>query len=783
MLAGPDSPGGSGSAGARAASENRAPGSARSRAPSLVFAGGGRQTRPMAGRRGLRWLLRHDPGLAASRRAARVAVVATAAFMLTRYGLGSPTVAVYAVFGAIGFGVLSQVVGTPRERTRTLAACFAAGTVLLTLGTLLAGNTWAATAGMLVVGVVVAFLPTGGPRTAGVASGLQLLYILPSFPPYAPETLPGRILGLAIGMGILAVADRLLWPPRPIESYACRAAAAARAIADLVDAATAGVGDLPSRRAAAEHADGRLRLLATPWEERPTGPGAEDRGLAHLGSALRAVRGRVEVLIAGDIEGSGGEPAECVNPDVRTPLAATATSLRGTADALLGRGPVPGVADVDAARAAYTARRLSAIATVRDGEEAISRARAAVAVGQILSAQRVAVQAARVVVDPRGRARTPTPGDLAWWASAPTPVLWWRRIRAHLSLRSVYLQNAVRLGVGLALARLVAGELDLSHGLWVLLATLTLMRTSVTTTRATLLPVVLGTTAGAVLAAGLLAVVGDETVVYAVLFPVLCVAAVGAGQVLGMIAGQASFTLLIAVLFAQLAPAGPSLAGARLLDVVVGAVIGIGVGAAVWPAGGHGEMRRDAAQCLLTTADLLTAMAAWLSGAGPRTEVAARLKAADHRMLLFEATFLQYRSERRGRHEHDADWFTVLGVVHRAVRAARSALDDPAEPDSASPWPDLVDQLHRDAGALAEGYRGVARALRAGHDPAAVLPLPADFLDRALGAIADAPGRPEHAREALWLVYAWGRLGWLADDLATLGAALSPARSPSPAAA
>ena len=87
-------------------------------------------------------------------------------------------------------------------------------------------------------------------------------------------------------------------------------------------------------------------------------------------------------------------------------------------------------------------------------------------------------------------------------------------------------------------------------------------------------------------------------------------------------------------------------------------------------------------------------------------------------MLLFEATFLQYRAERRGRYEDDVDWFTVLGVVHRAVRAARSALDDPAEPDTVSPWPDLVAQLHRDAGVLADGYRGVAGALQADRDPA-----------------------------------------------------------------
>jgi hypothetical protein len=61
----------------------------------------------MAGRRALRRLLRRDPRLGACRRGLRVAVVATVAFTLCRYAVGDPVAAVYAVFGAIGFGVLS----------------------------------------------------------------------------------------------------------------------------------------------------------------------------------------------------------------------------------------------------------------------------------------------------------------------------------------------------------------------------------------------------------------------------------------------------------------------------------------------------------------------------------------------------------------------------------------------------------------------------------------------------------------------------------------------------
>lgn len=727
----------------------------------------------MAGRRALRGLLRRDPRLGACRRGLRVSVVATVAFMLCRYAVGDPVAAVYAVFGAIGFGVLSQVVGTPAQRSRTLLVCFGVGAALVTLGTLLSVSTWAATVGMLVIGTAVAYVPIGGPRPAGVANGLQLLYILPSFPPYAPETLPSRLLGLALGLGLLALADRLLWPPSPPRPYAWRAAAAARALAALLEATTTGAEDLAARRAAATHAADRLRLLATPWEERPTGPSARDRGLMHLGGSLRAVRGRVEALGEGTLRsGVGG------------PLASTAASLRRTAAALRDEGPLPELADLDAARDAKTQRRLTRVATVDDDEEAVDHARTAVVVEHILAEQRVVLQAARAVVEPRDGPRVPAPDELAWWTTAPPRTLWWRRIRGHLSPRSVYLQNAVRLGVGLAAARFVAGQFDLSHGLWVLLATLTLMRTSVSTTRASLMPAIVGTTAGAVAAAGLLALAGPDTAVYVLLFPVLCFASVVAGQVLGTIAGQACFTVLVAVLFAQLGPADPALAGVRLLDVAVGALVGIGVGAAVWPAGSHGEVRRDAALSLRAAADLLAASVAWLSGRGTRAGVEAELEEADHLILLFEPTFLQFRAERRWRHEDDIDWFTVLGVAHRASRGARAALvgglgpdPDPAE----QIWPDLAARLDRDAALIVEGYRAVARRLRSPHVPVEVPAPSPDFLDAALRAIAEAPGRRDHPARVLRLVDAWGWLGWLADDLATLGAVVVPARPEQPA--
>ena len=74
---------------------------------------------------------------------------------------------------------------------------------------MLAVNTWAAVAGMLVVGFLIAYAGVGGPRVVGAANGLQLLYILPSFPPYQPDALGSRLIGLILAVGLLTIADRV----------------------------------------------------------------------------------------------------------------------------------------------------------------------------------------------------------------------------------------------------------------------------------------------------------------------------------------------------------------------------------------------------------------------------------------------------------------------------------------------------------------------------------------------------------------------------------------------
>ena len=64
----------------------------------------------------------------------------------------------------------------------------------------------------------------------------------------------------------------------------------------------------------------------------------------------------------------------------------------------------------------------------------------------------------------------------------------WPRLLSHLSFRSVWFRNAVRGGAGLALAVAVIEITDVEHGFWVVLGTLSVLRSNALGTGATAFP-------------------------------------------------------------------------------------------------------------------------------------------------------------------------------------------------------------------------------------------------------------------------------------------------------
>ena len=474
------------------------------------------------------------------------------------------------------------------------------GWLLVSLGTLLSVSTAAATAGMFVLGFVVSFVGVGGPRLVGLAAGAQLLYILPCFPPYDPGSLGWRLAGVTLAVLLLAGAELVLWPDPTPEPYTAKVGRAVDALAGCLTALAegwtgrAGEGDrytalLPD---AAEAADA-LRPSRSPPMERPASAGRRDRALMIAAGTARLLLGRTVDLHDADAHRATGLPAAAA-------LLRQAASCADAAARWLRAEGRDGAAvpDTDRVAAALVAFRADRAATPPDGvpPEWLRLNSLALSLGEWTKSL---VAAVRVVAGaPVASTSLPAalPGPL-WFAHLSTPRLWWQRLREHLTPRSVYFQGALRLAAALAVARLLAGVLDLSHGFWVLLTILTLLRASAAETRALLWPALVGTVIGSVVAAALL-VVGIPPTAFAVALPLVMLIGFAAGPLLGLGWAQALFTLVIALVFAQVSPVDWHLAEARVVDVAVGAAIGLATGLLAWPRGGSGELHRAAGRFL-----------------------------------------------------------------------------------------------------------------------------------------------------------------------------------------
>ncbi len=614
------------------------------------------------------WLRRHDPQLIAVRRAARVTLVACLGFYFCRYVLNNPGMAPYALFGAFALGALSQIPGTPGQRARTLLCVLPVGGLLLTLGTLLSVNTWAATAGMFVLGFLVSFAGVGGPRLVGLITGTQLLYILPCFPPYDPGSLLWRLAGLTLAVLLLAGAELVLWPDPAPRPYPARLADAIGHLAGCLTAVADGwSGDAGARdRLAAllpeaTDAADALRPSRLPPTQRPASAGRRDRALTATAGTARLILGRAVDLYFTDHTEAADVPAAAAL------LHQSASCARAAADWLAGTGPVPDTDRVMAALNTFRVARMNTDPTGIDPDR-LRLGSLALALGEWTKSM---VTTVRIAAGEGIHAdTTPSPAQPGqfWYAYEPTYRLYWHRLKENLTPRSVYFQGALRLAAALAAARLLAGVLDLSHGFWVLLTILTVLRTSAAETRSALRPALIGTVAGSIVAAVLL-VVGIPPPVYAFVLPVVMLVGLAAGPLLGLGWAQALFTLVITLVFAQVTPVDWRLAEARVLDVVIGAAVGVLIGLFAWPRGGLGELHRatgtflaDSARVVRMTVDVIA------HGRPP----GAPLPRARQDGQLAESTYALYQTEQHP--PATLDWQATLVAGHHAVRGAEALI-------------------------------------------------------------------------------------------------------------
>ncbi|MEU8420530.1 FUSC family protein [Micromonospora sp. NPDC048835] len=712
-------------------------------------------------------LRRRDPGDAILRRAARLTLVASLVFYGCRYGAGSPTLATYGLFGTIAAGSFAQLPGPAPQRARILVLSLPAVWALIAAGSLLAWSTWAAAAGMLVVGFVVAFAGVGNPRLVGLASAFQLFYILASFPPYQPGTLPERLGGVTLAIVLLAAAEVLLWPdPVPV-SYRQRLAEAADGVAAFLDAAAERLTDPPAAErltgppAAERSTDppreraydvvAAIELARTPPTWAPTAASAQDRALRICAAALREVLAEADRLVADA-------------PSAPIPGLAAARLLRACADTTrdAGRSLSPGApavdpADLDVAVGRAEAAYPVAAGTGHGAPDVPRLCRDATALA-LAGQARVFAVGCRVATGAPLDGEDTTSGLFEYARRSPW-TLYWRQFRTHLAPRSAHLHSSLRLAVALAVARVAAGVLQLTHGFWVLLATLTVLRTSAADTRTALRPAVLGTIVGAVVSGGVMLVV-DAPIVYAIVLPITLLLAFGVGRLLGPLWQQALFTLLLTVVFAQLSPAGWRLAEVRVVDVLLGTVVGVLAGVAMWPRGAGHDLRHNAVRYLAANADAVDQTVAAVLGEAPPPEAA--LGRVRWRMALVDSSYGQYHSERHDPRRQRVNWDAVLSAGHHVVPGAQALLRR-NPPGCLAGWPEAAALLRDATGRLRSAYDALGDEVAHGRtsESTPVSTTCVDQLDRIRPLLAGAdPRAVRHVVE----VDRW--LAGLADSLA-----------------
>ncbi|WP_063831307.1 FUSC family protein [Streptomyces sp. NRRL F-2664] len=690
------------------------------------------------------------PGTVA-RRAIRTTLAACGSFYLFLYGLDQPVAATYALFGVVSMAALSHIPGTGRQRAAVMARTMPAVWLLVAAGTFLAVRTWSAVAGMLVIGFALAFVAAAGPRAAGANPGLQLLYIMPSFPPYAPDTLGARLLGVTFGLVLLVLAELFVLPEPRGPTYRQRAAEAGRVAARCADELGRAPYTLSAATVADLHAAGEaLRPLRVDEADRPAGPGLRDRALAHAGLAARTLLGRMQHLPAPPPGKAPLKPGADLLDAVGRAAAATADLLAGTGTGggrdgrHVGGGAGDGAHGGGAHGEAMRLRRLREEAGDRAEHEehglTAARGRRRAALLEVADAAAAFDTASEIAVRGR-RARIPGGVDAIrfWYAGRSAPQLWGHRLLAHAGPRSVYFQNAVRIALALGAARTVAGVESLPHGFWAMLAVLSLTRTTAAQTRATVRQALAGTLLGALSAAGVLALVGGRTTVYAVVLPVIMVVAFRVGPVRGVGWAQGMFTLVVSFVFAQLAPVTWRLAEVRLMDVLIGSMIGVVFGLLAWPRGAQAELHRAVAELLEREAEAVerttAAVVAGMPGAVPDDRALRRA------LALAESAYAQRQGEPRAPAPGAPDWQAAMMTGHHVLWGSRRLL--------ARSGP-VLDLVHRDrlggrtAALVAQIYAAAQRARAA--TPAA--PVPAPSLSAAPASGAGAPPEPDTASAA-----------------------------------
>ncbi len=551
-------------------------------------------------------------------RALRAVIVIPALFALTFEGFGNLQMALFAAFGGFAHLVMVTFGGSRRDKLVAHSGLAVTGSAGLIIGTAVNRIDWLAVLVTIPVAFGIFFAGVAGPNAASGVTAALLPFVLPVATPGTVSMILDRLAGWWLASVVATAAVLVLSPPSPGDRLRAAAAGSARALAAHLGASvrgTATAADLDACQAAKHEL--MSAFASTPY--RPTGLATADQGLASVVQLLEWCT----ALIADATEGHPNLD-RAAQPD-RDLLALAASVLGQAGDLLAGRSvALPDLTELERQREASAAYHRSAAAQ-GDGDydsvEIIAR--------HAFHAQAISIAVQTLMADTLVATRRADPETVAarrrsWYGAQPEGTTAERRVAAlsgaigvmarHASFRSVWFLNSLRGSLALAAAVLVADVSGVQHGFWVVLGTLSVLRTNAASTESTALRALGGTAVGFAVGALLLLGIGTSTPVLWAALPIAIAVAAYAPGTLPFVFGQAAFTVLVVVLFNLLVPVGWKVGLLRIQDVAIGCAVSLVVGVLFWPRGAASVVGDDLADAFRRGSAYLSQAVDWALG-------------------------------------------------------------------------------------------------------------------------------------------------------------------------
>ena len=546
---------------------------------------------------------------------ARAVLVIPPLFALTFEGFGNLQMALFAAFGGFATLIMASFGGTSRDKVIAHLGLAVIGSLGLIIGTAVSGITWLAVLVTIPVTFGIFFAGVAGPNAASGVTAALLPYVLPVATPGTVSMIPDRLAGWWLASVVSTAVVLLIPAPSPGDRLRQAAARSAHAVARHLAASARGTATADDTKACLEAKHQLMTAFAsTPY--RPVGLATADQGMASVVQLLEWC----SALVA---DATDGHPnLDRAAPADRDLFAVTAVVLGQAGDLLAGTSQrLPDTDALDRQREASVAYHRSATDGDIDSVEIVAR--------HAFHAEAIALVVRNIVADALIATRRADPETIAarrrgWYGVQPEGTLAERRaasisgalgvLTRHASFRSVWFLNSLRGSLALAAAVLVADLSSVQHGFWVVLGTLSVLRTNAASTESTALRALGGTVLGFVLGALLLLGIGTSTPALWAALPIAVAVAAYAPGALPFTVGQAAFTVVVLVLFNLLAPAGWRVGLLRIEDVAIGCLVSLAVGVLFWPRGAASVVGDDLADAFRRGAAYLSEAVDWALG-------------------------------------------------------------------------------------------------------------------------------------------------------------------------